>query len=569
MTLQCLQKIAANFPLEIIVVDNHSTDNVVPFNQSFFPNIRFIQNDKNLGFSRANNLGVQYASADQLLILNPDTIISEAVIKSALNLLNDSPKTAAVGVKMLDGNGEYLPESVRRFPNLSSSFMKLLGLNRWTKYYGEPQNGATIEVMAGACIFIKKNVFEAIGGFDERYFMYGEDIDLSYQLNKNGYEAAYLSSEEIIHFKGRSSVKSNWKYQEAFYNAMKLYWQKNLMQNFSAAFTPVLSLLLWGLKILSFAKHLIKQLLFPILDFAGICLATLLFSHFWYEVDKPFCNKFNFFVIPLYALIIVLANALAKLYISHCDLQRLFKAVPLQWILILLTYFILPTEFKFSRAVIFYLAIVAFFVPFLIRLIYAKFKNKNLSFSDTQNILGEIIPDELSNMKLKNIFKNYANIDFISVTDKATAIVLEIEKLSNEAIIKHIKTPRDNRQLWLYSAQGNYAILSQGKDDSSYILAADTAYQIDRWINRVLKRGFDIVAALFIVPLGVFAKPNYQFILRSAWNVLFRNYTWVYPQNHRGIKPVFTLSEELAPNYYRYYSLRNDCYYFFRAMFIS
>jgi GT2 family glycosyltransferase len=225
LTLSCLTKMSESLGLEIIVVDNASNTGVTEFMQSAFPQVNFIFNEKNLGFSKANNLGVKLAVSDQILILNPDTIINEIVIQKALALLSDD--AGAVAVKMMDGKGDYLPESARGFPDLKSSFLKMLGFKKSSNYYMEPDADHCIEVMSGACMLFNKAVYNEIGGLDERYFMYGEDIDISYQMSKAGKRIKYIDSEEIIHFKGRSSVKSNWRYQTAFYNAMKLYWQKN------------------------------------------------------------------------------------------------------------------------------------------------------------------------------------------------------------------------------------------------------------------------------------------------------------------------------------------------------
>ena len=247
LTLTSLAKIQASIDIEVIVVDNASNAGVMEYIQLSFPKFKFVLNEKNLGFAKANNLGVKYATSDKILILNPDIIISESVIRNALIILLDNH--GAVAVKMIDGKGAFLPESARGFPDLKSSFLKMLGLKKWSNYYMVPDRDHSIEVMSGACMFFNKEDYIQIGGLDERYFMYGEDIDISYQLRNAGKKIKYIDNEEIIHFKGRSSVKSNWRYQTAFYNAMKLYWQKNFAWGQNPGLNFLLSFALFGLKL--------------------------------------------------------------------------------------------------------------------------------------------------------------------------------------------------------------------------------------------------------------------------------------------------------------------------------
>lgn len=239
-TEQCLHTVGiatADLASETIVVDNASTDGTLTYLQPNFPNVAFIANTANNGFASACNLGAAKATGEFLLFLNPDTLIDHHALRHGIAVLKESEKNGACGIRMVDGSGAYLPESKRGFPWLQTSLYKLAGLYRLfprhkslaAYYLGHlPQNqDAEVEVMAGAFILTKRKAFEAIGGFDERYFMYGEDIDLSFALVKSGYRNLYIGTQAIIHFKGESTQRLSPQYVERFYGAMQLFVDKH------------------------------------------------------------------------------------------------------------------------------------------------------------------------------------------------------------------------------------------------------------------------------------------------------------------------------------------------------
>ncbi|KYP15785.1 glycosyltransferase family 2 protein, partial [Flavihumibacter sp. CACIAM 22H1] len=220
---------------EIIVVDNASTDNSRAYLPSRFPEVRFIWNETNLGFSKANNLGAATAAGEYLLILNPDTILPENCISTALDFIQSHPDAGAVGMRMYDGRFRFLPESKRGFPSLLTAFYKLSGLihvfprNKQVAHYylghRSPDIVQQVEVLAGACMLLPRQLYLEVGGFDERYFMYGEDIDLSYSITQAGYKNYYLPHPGIIHFKGESTVRSAANARH-FYEAMLSFRHK-------------------------------------------------------------------------------------------------------------------------------------------------------------------------------------------------------------------------------------------------------------------------------------------------------------------------------------------------------
>lgn len=222
---------------EIIVVDNNSGDDSVSFiRQRFGDSITIIENRDNPGFARANNQGFTVAKGEFTLILNPDTIIGHDTIKECIEWMNSHDDCGAIGVRMLDGNGDFLPESKRAFTSPWVSTCKLLGLSRlfpksriFARYnlpYLSEKEPHRVDTLAGAFIFIRTHILNSLGQFDEDFFMYGEDIDLSYRIVKSGYHNYYLPIP-IIHYKGQSTIKGSIRYVKVFYSSMLIFYRKH------------------------------------------------------------------------------------------------------------------------------------------------------------------------------------------------------------------------------------------------------------------------------------------------------------------------------------------------------
>jgi len=240
---QCLcsvKKAIDRMEAEVIVVDNNSSDGSMGYIQPKFPWVKFILNPKNEGFSKANNLALSDAKAKFVLFLNPDTIVAEDSFEKCISFLETCPQAGSVGVKMIDGRGKYLKESKRGFPTPWVSFCKLSGLTAlfprtkfFSRYYlgylNEKENHE-IDIISGAYMMVKKKALDKTGGFDERFFMYGEDIDLSYRIRMSGFKNYYLAETTIIHFKGESTIK-DLKNIKLFYQAMSIFAQKHFSKH--------------------------------------------------------------------------------------------------------------------------------------------------------------------------------------------------------------------------------------------------------------------------------------------------------------------------------------------------
>jgi N-acetylglucosaminyl-diphospho-decaprenol L-rhamnosyltransferase len=263
---QCLysvQKAVTGLQAEIIVIDNNSTDKSVEYLQPKFPAIVFVSNKNNIGYAKANNIGWKQASGQYILFLNPDTLIGEDSLRQSLAILEEE-HNGAVGIRMIDGSGAFLPESKRGLPTPLVSFYKLSGLaaifphsKKFARYYlGHlPQhNNNEVNVLAGAYMMVKRNLLECLDGFDEQFFMYGEDIDLSYRISKAGYKNIYLADATIIHFKGESTRKDI-KYVRLFYKAMSIFVKKHYRAQ-SWWMSMLLQLAIWCRAGISFLSNL-------------------------------------------------------------------------------------------------------------------------------------------------------------------------------------------------------------------------------------------------------------------------------------------------------------------------
>ena len=235
---QCLDSVIRairNIDAEIFVVDNQSSDYSIEYLEPRFPQVTFIANKENVGFSRANNQAIEIARGEYILVLNPDTVIGENCLENVCRFMDEHPDAGGIGVKMIDGQGRFLPESKRGFPSPWNSFCKMSGLSKLfplSKTFGQyhvrylDENKINeVDVLAGAFMLLRKEALNKLGLFDETFFMYGEDIDLSYRIKQGGYKNYYFP-EPIIHYKGEST-KKDFKYVKNFYEAMLIFYNKH------------------------------------------------------------------------------------------------------------------------------------------------------------------------------------------------------------------------------------------------------------------------------------------------------------------------------------------------------
>jgi GT2 family glycosyltransferase len=231
LCLKSVEQAISTIDAEIIVIDNNSSDDSCVMVQQKFPAVRLISNQDNVGFATANNQGVNVAKGKYICILNPDTVVAEDTFVKLLEFAKTKSDLGAIGCKLIDGSGAFLPESKRNVPLVKVALQKIFGneKNYYANHINENEIGK-VAVLVGAFMFMKRELYNQVEGFDEDYFMYGEDIDLSYKLLQLGFQNYYFGDTTCIHYKGESTSKDK-TYTKRFYSAMKLFYKKHYKTN--------------------------------------------------------------------------------------------------------------------------------------------------------------------------------------------------------------------------------------------------------------------------------------------------------------------------------------------------
>lgn len=365
----CLHSVfnaAGNTPIEVWVVDNASTDDSVAMVKKCFPEVKLIENTENVGFSKANNQALTRATGQYLLLLNPDTIVPESVFESCKNILDRHPEIGGAGIRMLDGQGVFLPESKRGMPTPLVSFFKISGLYRlfprsrfFNAYYlghTSPTENQYIEILAGAFLIVRKEVAEKIGYMPEDYFMYGEDIDFSYQITRSGYKNYYIADEKIIHFKGESTKKGSLNYVYIFYKAMAIFSAKYFGKGNAFFYNILISFGILLTATGAAAKRIIQTIGLPVIEIAAF------YGFFWYihdywEKNHRFISggeypaEYVYGILPLYALVLMISIYINGGYKKTQKLADSIKGIGLGFLFIVVFYGLSPEHWRFSRAI--------------------------------------------------------------------------------------------------------------------------------------------------------------------------------------------------------------------------
>lgn len=395
---QCLHaaiRSAGKADTQIIVIDNHSVDGSCEMVREKFPGITLIVNNENTGFSRATNQGIQIATGRCILLLNPDTVVEEDTFRKCLDFMDSHPEAGSLGVKMIDGNGKYLPESKRSLPTPEVAFYKIFGLSalfprskRFGRYHlGYLDRDAVhqVDVLSGAFMFIRREALEKAGLLDEDFFMYGEDIDLSLRIKKMGYVNYYFPETTIIHYKGESTRKSSINYVIMFYQAMSIFARKHFSSSALRYFNAFIHIAIYfraGISIIQrFATALINPLVSAVLIYTGYHLFLPVWATYLFGPDGSYPDVFMRFIVPSYVIIWMLSIYFAGGFERSVRFSELVKGVLLGTILILMVYALLPEHLRFSRALILIGTLWALLVFLIVRVLLAIVIKKHFRFA--------------------------------------------------------------------------------------------------------------------------------------------------------------------------------------------
>jgi O-antigen biosynthesis protein len=546
---------------EVIVVDNNSIDGSVAYISSLFPQITVISNKDNPGFSKANNQGIKIAKGKYVLILNPDTIVAEDCFKKCISFMESHPDCGSIGSKMIDGSGSYLPESKRALPTPSVSFYKLSGLTKllpthktFAEYYlGNLSSDETCHspVLPGAFMFIRKELLDKTGGFDETFFMYGEDIDLSYRLEIDGFKNYFVPDIQIIHFKGESTKKADFKYYSVFYNAMLIFVNKHFKGGLASLYLFFIKIAILLRGSFSYIASIFQRWNLFIVDFLLSFAAIEIIKIFWATNVKGeatyYPHIFSYGIVPVYlccwCISVYLCGGYEKLKLLYPSLN----GIVIGSFIIATAYAFLPENFRYSRAIILLGAISTLSVMIITRLV-SNFYNfgklfiiqkekanylivgceENVAQSLTLlkstvkdfNFIGRVFDDAsaLGNIsRLSDLIKIF-NIDTVLYSSKS---------ISYHTLIKSISNLNNSVSHKIMTGSGNCIIGSDSKNDSGELFDANNIYTINTKSNIRQKRLFDVISSVLILLLSpLFILLNFS-ILKSAINVLFHDVTWI------------------------------------------
>jgi O-antigen biosynthesis protein len=367
---QCLQSVAVaiqGIDSEVYVVDNDSVDGSVQMVQEGFPWVKIVANKENVGFSKANNQAILMSSGEYVLLLNPDTVVEEDTFTKIISFMDQHNAAGALGVKMVDGKGRFLPESKRGLPTPAAAFWKISGLARlfpgsrqFGQYhlgYLDPDSIHEVDVLSGAFMLIRRTALQEAGLLDEAFFMYGEDIDLSYRIQLAGYRNYYYPLTRIIHYKGESTKKGSLNYVRMFYQAMAIYSAKHYSGGQLRAFNFLIRAAITLRALLAATSRIISRLALPIADFGLIYSGLLLIKDFWElnvkgSAQGYYPPEFLFIELPAFAVIWITALYLSGAYDKPVKIMRIFRGIMYGTALILIVYALLPEHLRFSRAMI-------------------------------------------------------------------------------------------------------------------------------------------------------------------------------------------------------------------------
>lgn len=547
-TLRALKKTVG----EIIVVDNHSTDDSVAMMRRRFPEVTIIENKGNKGFGKANNQGVAIAKGEYILFLNPDTVLTEDYFEKTINYMDAHPNAGCIGPKLLDGKGQFAPESKRSFPSLAVAFYKTTGINKlfskspyFNKYYavhiGEDETAA-VDVLMGCCMMMRASVLEKINyAFDEDFFMYGEDIDLSYRIQKAGYQNIYFPETAIIHYKGESTKKTSLSYVKTFNEALSLFVKKNYPTAKAKLFSVFINVGIVLRAFITITKNLLSIIKMPLLD------TLLLFAMLWCVKEWYLIDIKGYKSIPLSALLATIPAYLAfwissmylnGVYEPSYNPTRVIRGMTIGTILALAYYGLLSSENRYSRSIILFTGFAGTILMLLMHRIlhhykilkyipYTKISRKTVMVAAAQNYVQAAQLMQATDYPLQlygriSVNENDTNLslndlDHLPETlyqSNVQEVVFCPEDLPYEAIIKKMQTCGTGYEYKIHLSGSNGFVGSNSRHTSGDVYITAPKYNLSHNYHVRNKRIFDVAFSLLLLllaPALLFRKNATQF----------------------------------------------------------
>lgn len=564
---QCLHSVFAateGLDAEVFVVDNNSVDGSVEMIAEKFPQVNLISNSDNPGFSKANNQAIRIAQGEYILLLNPDTLVEQDTLKKCVDFMDAHPDAGGLGIKMIDGKGRFLPESKRGLPTPAVAFYKIFGLSAlfpksktFGKYhlgYLDKDKTHEVDVLSGAFMMLRKKTLDETGLLDEDFFMYGEDIDLSYRITKSGYKNYYYPEARIIHYKGESTRKSSINYVFVFYRAMVIFAEKHFSLHHARLFSFLINLAIYLRAGIAVVYRVFKKLILPVSDALIMYGGALLITAYWesnviYHAGGHYPPLFQYGILPAYILIWLAAVLLSGGYDLPLRLRRVITGMFTGTITILVFYALLPAEFRFSRALIVLIAawglIAITGIRFILHL--AGFKdyrigaNPNRRFAVVGNPaeaerVVELLRKSLVNpgfigivgldhksRKQNGYIGQMANLSSIISIYKIDEVIFCAKDMPAHQIIDAMSHHSQMRTEYKIAPPESMSIIGSNSISTSRDLYIIDINSISKVNNRRNKRIFDILASLILLvlsPVVMFFTRNPFYFVLNLFKVL-------------------------------------------------
>lgn len=565
---QCLNSVfksLQNIDGEVFVVDNNSIDNSVEIVEQKYPQVRLIKNKENVGFSRANNQAIASSVGEYILLLNPDTVVEETTFYKVINFLDKHPNAGGLGVRMLDGKGKFLPESKRGLPTPWVAFSKISGLNKLfpnSKFFNRYHLGYLsefknhkVDVLSGAFMMLRKNVIDTIGTLDESFFMYGEDIDLSYRIQLAGYDNYYFSETNIIHYKGESTKKSSINYVFVFYNAMIIFAKKHFSSKHASLFSLLINIAIYLRAGIALLQRLFKKAFLPIFD-GVILISTLYFATIYWENNGiKFPLKLIKFALPCYTIIWMFFNYLQGTYDKIIRLKKIISGTLIGTFCILTLYALLPKSFQFSRLFIIVSTFLVCFYYSISRYLFQFIFKSYFSFNEAQPKRIIIVGSENESQRvtkiLQQVYPSLKSILYVapSTSCKTNTHIGELSQLDQITFIHKVnevlfcaKDVSAQQIIQWMSFLGNSTIeFKIAQPDALFIIGSNSTessgefynleiHEISKSENKRKKRTLDILLSLFLLlsfPISFLFFKNKKNLFRNITSCLIGKKTYV------------------------------------------
>lgn len=438
---QCLQSVQQSTGLQlgtdfdVYVVDNHSVDGSLKMIRERYPWVKLIANEENVGFSKANNQAIRLSKSKYMLLLNPDTLIETDTLKKCVDFMESHPDAGGLGVKMIDGQGRYLKESKRGLATPEVSFYKITGLcklfprsRRFAAYYMghlDPEHIHQVEILSGAFMMMRKETLDKVGLLDETFFMYGEDIDLSYRIILGGYRNYYFPETKIIHYKGESTKKGSLNYVMVFYKAMEIFAEKYFSKGKYRLYIHIIRFAIWLRASLSMLSRIFKRILLPIGD-ALISYGVLyglseLWSRFFFKNPDYYPEVFYQIVLPVLCLLFVGGNLAFRAYRKPLSLKKSFLGYLGGTSVFLLLSALMGPNWQFSRFLTVGGGLLSATGGLIWRLFLGKIMHKSFPLSTKSHKHYLVIGYEQERQRVRHLLKregvDEAHIHLLSAND--------------------------------------------------------------------------------------------------------------------------------------------------------